>query len=357
MLGRPRRHFRRGPGRPPKAKPPKAVRSRDTPAIRLSARLGDLVRTISSRHGITVDEIASLYRMSRRTVYRDLDLLDRQGYPLVKETQPDGRLLIRLQSGFSRAPQLTLGLAEVISLYVIRAQSHFLAGTNFRADIDALFERFERTMSPGDLAQLRTFHRKFFPLPDAPKSYAKQMDLLDDIIDALIRQYVVTLSYRVPNGEIHPHRLRPYTMLTYKEGLYLIGFSETAGAIRTFAVDRVRKLAVNRGSKFDYPDDYDPSIYCSGSFGIIRGEPVTVRIRFSPRVASFISERRYVVGQKIRKEPDGSVVLAMVTGLTPDLIGWLLGFGDDAEVLEPRSLGVEIAARHHAAAEKYRKMK
>ncbi len=322
--------------------------------IKQAARLTDLSRTLAHRHGLSVDDLAGLYGASRRTIYRDLEALEAQGFPIVKESRSDGVVYIRMRPGFSNLPQLTLSLAETISLYVIRAQSHFLSGTNFRADIDLLFERFEKGMSEKDREQLRSFDRKFYPLPDAPKSYEQQIDLLDDLIDALIKQYGVDIIYRPPDGKPKTkHRLHPYTLLTFKEGLYLIARSETAGGIRTFAVDRIESAQVNRGASFEYPEDYSPARYCSGSFGIIRGEPEKVAIRFSPRVATYVSERRYDPSQKLKLSADGSAVLEMTVGVTPELVSWILGFGPDARVLEPETLIARIEEDHRKAAHQY----
>ncbi len=335
----------------------KRLRRPETRAVKQAQRLTDMARTITSRHGVTMEELEKLYRTSRRTLYRDIDALEVQGYPIFRETRADGSVAFRMRAGFQSLPQIALGLAEVISLYVIRAQSHFLSGTNIRADTDNLFERLEKGMSERDQLHLRTFGRKFYPLPDAPKSYEAQMDLLDDLIDALIRQYRVEIAYRPPAGKSAAtatrHRLQPYTLLTYKEGLYLIGYSETVKGIRTFAVERIQTLRPFQTSTFDYPEDYSPGAYFSGSFGIIGGEPQTVMIRFSPNVATYISERRYSPDQKLTKEPDGSVTLELRVAVTPDLVTWLLGFGPDAKVKEPAALAATVAERHRQAAEQY----
>ncbi len=342
----------------PKPKPVKvrgSIRRQETRAVKQASRMSDLARTIATRHGVTIDELMVLYKTSKRTIYRDLEALEAQGYPLIREQKGLHQTAIRMRPGFTNLPQVTLGLAEIVSLYVIRSQIHFLSGTNFQADMDRLFDRLEKGLPEKDQKQLRSIGRKFFPRPEAPKSYEAKIDLIDDLIDALIRQHKVDLEYRPPAGKTANtrHRVRPYTLLTYQEGLYLIGFSETAGGIRTFAVDRMVDLQPLRTSLFDYPEEFTPSEYLADSFGIIRGEPVKIRIRFSPGVATFIAERRFHPGQKITRHADGSLTLEMRVAVSPELVTLLLGYGPDAKVLEPESLAATVADRQRQAAKQY----
>jgi len=77
--------------------------------------------------------------------------------------------------------------------------------------------------------------------------------------------------------------------------------------------------------------------YLEGSFGLFRGRPVRVVLRFSREVARFITERRWHPTQVLSLLLTGEVDLAMRVSICPELKRWSLGYGKDVEVLEPKS--------------------
>ena len=135
---------------------------------------------------------------------------------------------------------------------------------------------------------------------------------------------------------VHPYHLR------FREGAwYLIGFCSLRNDVLIFAVDRIRNLEVLY-KKFEYPADFNIEKYLEGVWGIMRGEPYQVAIRFDPFQARWIRERPLRDGESLEELPDGGVVFkAEVSGLT-EIKQWALSFGSHSEVLEPEELREEI---------------
>ena len=81
--------------------------------------------------------------------------------------------------------------------------------------------------------------------------------------------------------------------------------------------------------------------------------PVEVVIRFDPTVTQRVHETRWHPSQVEELEDDGSLVWrARVSGLL-EIRSWILGWGPDAEVLEPDGLRDWVAKRHAEAAANY----
>ncbi|MCI0407184.1 MAG: WYL domain-containing protein, partial [Acidobacteria bacterium] len=89
------------------------------------------------------------------------------------------------------------------------------------------------------------------------------------------------------------------------------------------------------------------------SFGILRGETVAVRIRFSRRQAKWIAERTWHDSQQIQSLPDGGLMLSLEVADTAEIKSWVLSFGQEAEVLEPLSLRAELRAEAWALIDRY----
>jgi len=87
---------------------------------------------------------------------------------------------------------------------------------------------------------------------------------------------------------------------------------------------------------------------------VISDEPVAdVVVRFSPAVAKRAAETRWHPSQVIEEQDDGSLLWrGKVAGLREIRI-WILGWGAEAEVLEPAELRAEVASQLRDAAARY----
>jgi len=79
------------------------------------------------------------------------------------------------------------------------------------------------------------------------------------------------------------------------------------------------------------------------SFRVIHTDVEKVVIKFDPSLERYLKENIWHPSQVFRKEKDGGVVLTMeVSGLV-EVMSWVLGFGRQAEVLEPVHLRQAVA--------------
>jgi predicted DNA-binding transcriptional regulator YafY len=122
--------------------------------------------------------------------------------------------------------------------------------------------------------------------------------------------------------------------------------------IRTLAVERILELSPTE-DHFLYPADFDPEQKLAGAFDIVFDDPVYARIWISPDQARYVLERR-IPGLESRTEnADGSLVLEIETSGWWDLKQWILGFGAEAEVLDPPELREEMRAELERACGRY----
>jgi predicted DNA-binding transcriptional regulator YafY len=106
---------------------------------------------------------------------------------------------------------------------------------------------------------------------------------------------------------------------------------------------------------YEIPRGFDFKKYTAESFGIEKGTRVAeVVIRFGPRQAPWIRERKWHRSARIQEEIGGGLVLRLRVAETSELRRWVLQFGSEAEVLAPASLRRAVADELRAAAAPYR---
>ena len=70
-------------------------------------------------------------------------------------------------------------------------------------------------------------------------------------------------------------------------------------------------------------------------------------IRFQPRAADYIREKKWHASQTLRDLPGGGVELRMTLSSLAEVQRWILSWGGEAQVVQPRELveSVQAAAK------------
>jgi len=171
---------------------------------------------------------------------------------------------------------------------------------------------------------------------------------------------VVELTYDTstydPGRAARAARVRPWLIepSTETHALYLIGWDETRGAVRTFKLERIRQLTLTT-EVFEAPPDGAIEEALERAWGIISDqEPTEVLLRFAPAVAARVAETTWHPTQVVEPEADGALRWRATVSGTVEIRSWILSWGPDVEVLSPAGLRTEVANLLAAAAGHYR---
>ena len=303
-----------------------------------AARLHDLIRILEARYGATVDELVEECQVTRRTIYRDLQAILEAGYPLMSERQDDGFVVYSFVAGFSKVPPIVFSLEELMTFYLCRGQLSFLHGTPFQDDLEAIFSRIHSNLPPRSIAHLERIAEVSTPRFHGFKDYSKQHRLLGELRQALLKQQRCLIDYRPAKREKQQYLIDPYTLLFFKNGLYIGGYAHNRKALRLFAVERIEKVEVHP-ERFEVPEDYHPEMLTGTAFGLIdEGEPRRLELLFDKEVAHLIRERIWHPEQQIEEHPDGSLLLRFSASGDKEILAWLYSFIPYVRVIGPESL-------------------
>jgi len=107
------------------------------------------------------------------------------------------------------------------------------------------------------------------------------------------------------------------------------------------AIHRIKKLEITERS-FEFPKDYDFEKSFNQNFGVIKEEAFEVEVEFTGYSAKYVAERIWSPDQKLTEKKDGTVKLKFSASSEPELISWVLSFGDEAKVIKPEWLVEEV---------------
>ncbi|TVQ93602.1 MAG: WYL domain-containing transcriptional regulator [Deltaproteobacteria bacterium] len=315
-------------------------------------KLVKMVELMSRRGGVAASELSRRFDLDARTLRRYLSDLKDMDIPI----QDDGRGESRIVSIDAqwRRTGVQLSLAEVLSLHFGRTLFNFLDGTSFAADLTDAIERLEPAISRADADLARQLDTKFVAVPEPTKRWTERSsEIIDEVISALVYNNPVDARYQKVGGMISEKELHPYTLATYRQGLYLFGFDVANGQVKTYALERFIDMKRRRSERFEAPSGWEPRAHIAHAFGIISAPPEHVAIAFSPQVTGYIRERVWHPTQTFRTRPDGWLELGLQVGVTIELVNWICSFGADALVVDPLSLRDRVAQILRAAAARY----
>jgi predicted DNA-binding transcriptional regulator YafY len=323
------------------AKPTTSTKKKRVVRFSRSKRLFELRRALATPHGMTLAQICSTFECERHTARRMIASLEELGEAISEEQ--DGRTKTFRLPVEARGLALKLSLAHVLAIRVAQQVLDFLEGTTIKEGFDELVEQLEATLQKKPYAHLRNLDKKILVVNDAPYESADRSDAVDAVITALTNEERLHVRRASAGKEERAFDVEPHTLLVYKKGLYVHGYSHHHQQVRTFSLDTFADVDWKRGDAFAYPVDWDPRRRFSGAFTLFDGPETRVRIRFAAKVAKYAVRRRWHSSKKVEEHADGSVVLSFVVNGTTEMTSWILGWGANAEVLEPGALRDEIA--------------
>jgi len=278
--------------------------------------------------------ISEELEISTRQVYRDINCLKLAGVPIYSDREG-----YSVTSNFFM-PKVSLNLPEVITLLLFIKSIQMQKGTPYYQFLNTAGEKIINLL-PSDLRGV-VLENKFDGLIDfgleTKVDYKEIKDIFNSIYNAQLGgKSIYTKYFSIARKEISERVIDAYA-LKFKFGVwYLIGFCHLRNEIRTFRIDRIKELKT-LDKKFSIPEDFSLDSFLEGSWGIKKGKKADVKLKFSPKIADFISEVIWHPSQKLKFDQDGSLYASYeVTGLD-EIKRWILGFGGEVEVLEPLEL-------------------
>jgi predicted DNA-binding transcriptional regulator YafY len=317
-------------------------------------RQWEILREIdAAQTGVTIAKLASIRRVHERTIRRDIDALCKAGFPLYDD-RINGTAMWKLRAKPFRSLEETgLSLTELCALYFSRTLIATLTGAPFLDDVERAVAKLERALP----ASCRKYLDRLPVLVKAKASGRKKLDarksreIVARAIDASLNQRRVTMCYHSASSRrTKDYVVEPLRVSYAAGGIYLTAWVPEYSEMRTFAVERIRTLAV-MDERFE-PRPLPPEPFAN-SLGVHTGNPELIEIEFDSAAADYVREREWHRSQEITERPDGSLLMRLCVCNDRPLRSWIHSFGPMARVVSPASLAREVLEEIVEARERY----
>jgi len=292
------------------------------------------VSLLSGRAGRTLDQLTAELGVTKRTIQRDIAVLEAAGFPVTSEPR-DGAVYWRLLDTTKERAELSFTLAELMALYFSRDLLKVLHGSPMEEALESALQKIGARLPASGHDLLRQLKQQTAVSLTGWKDYSKSSKVIDALSRAIRHRLTLRVTHKpLKAPEARTRMVDPYRLWYSGGGLYLVAYDHAKAAIRTFAVERIINITTTN-QRFTLRDDFDFEAFQRTAFPVHGGEPQLVRIRFSPDQAPYILERHWHDSQTLEPQPDGSVILSLKVASLWEVRRWLFGWGKDAEILTP----------------------
>ena len=283
-----------------------------------------------SKRKLTVDELADTFGVSRRTIFRDFNVLSEINVPVVWD-QYSG---YGVMDGY-KIPPLMFTSKELATIMV---------GLNFvKSQVDKMLVDDAK----GVEVKIKNV------LPDELKEFMNSLDnrtVVDPFLhfghekkeggnwymvsSAISQKRSLAFTYKSKSDEtVTDRKLDPYLLVFYRDHWNVIGFSHKRQAIRNFVLDRMDEIKI-LDQKFDPKEEINIEALIFGSNE--GGKLVEVLVdksadrAFRANLPTKIFKKKSETSEKIK--------VSFYFDNLNFLNEWLLQFSDKIEILSPQSL-------------------
>ena len=307
------------------------------PPLERMLRIHQLIQAGGFPNGST---LARAIEVSTKTIQRDVEFMrDRLNLPIEFDRARNGLHYIGEVNAF---PTMQITEGEIFALVVAEKALQQYRGTSFEKPLLSALKKMEQalpdtiSLNLADIDQTISFRTRAEPILNL-----KNFDVL---AKAVSQRQQLELNYRKPGQQAEARVVDPYHLANINGEWFLFAYDHARKDLRTFAPARI-VTATPTGKTFERTQKFSLEKRLRDSFGVHAGEGrFEVVIRFAPRAADFIREKKWHPSQTLRDLKDGGAELTMKLSSLAEVQRWVLSWAGEAKVLKPRELAESVRA-------------
>lgn len=279
-------------------------------------RLLGILTQLLERKSVTAPELARRFEVSRRTIIRDIEDLDRAGFPIVTRQGSGGGISLMEGFHFDRKILRRDEMMQVIT------GLQGLSSVSSNSRIDDLIKRLTSGMEHSITIDLSSFYKE---------SLSEKIELFNK---AMKDRITVRFRYYSPSGE-EEREAEPLKIHYRWSDWYLFAYCLKRRDFRMFKLSRLWYPELT-GSSFEsrhIPEDIkEPGSHLK--------DDILLEVLFDKSVKHLIVES--YGPSSFTERDDGKLLFRRGFTNRDYMISWLLQFGDQAVVIKPEALAGEI---------------
>ena len=296
-------------------------------------RLFSIVYILLDKKTITAKELAERFEVSVRTIYRDVETLSIVGIPIYTNKGKGGGISLIEDFVLNKSVLSEKEQNEILmSLQSLNA-TKFLDVEPVLKRLSTIFNRESTNWIDVDFSQWG--------------SDEKEKEKFNILKTAILSKSSVSFDYFSSCGEKTLRTVEPLKLVFKGQGWYLYGFCRLKCEFRIFKITRIKTLnLLDELFTRDIPID----IWSEGGKSC-ENKMITLILRIDERMAYRLYDE--FNQENIKKNPDGSFTVTVTFPEGDWVYGYVMSYGEYAEVIEPKDIREIIKRKFKDGLKKY----
>jgi predicted DNA-binding transcriptional regulator YafY len=283
-------------------------------------------------------ELSRMLNCSKQTVLRLVDDIRRSYGVEIEEFLEGKKKYYRIKRLSGSIPSINITESELSALYMCKAFAEHLMGRNLFEEASRALEKNHATLP----AEKAPSPQHFTSFRSGSIDYTPHQDTFRTLIEAMDSRKICKIRYKnIMVSRAKTFYIKPLKIFSHKDSVYVHAHLARAPGKPYFepefnpllAIHRIRKVELT-DRLFEFPKNYDFEKIFKQNFGVIKDDAFKVEVEFTGWAARYVSERIWSPDQKIHKN-NGKTKLTFSASSEPELISWVLSFGNEAKLIEP----------------------
>jgi len=291
---------------------------------------------LSGRRAVPRDEILNKLEISLATFKRDLSKLrDRLNIPVVYDRDLDG---YRIDNTDTRQelPGLWFSQDEILALLTIQNMLEQLEPGLLGPKLKPLQQRLDDMLTGQGLSAETLSQRVRLVHAGKRRLKLKSFELVAKA--TLERNQIKIHHFNRQSGKTVERTISPQQLVHYRDNWYVDAWCHLRKEVRSFAVDAITECEQLATAAKELDSELLRASMQSG-YGIFGGSVKGwAKLKFTPERARWVKHEEWHPEQKGHEEADGSYVLEIPYSDERELVGDILRFGHDVQVVSPKGL-------------------
>ncbi len=306
---------------------------------------------LGSMRAVPADQLMDVLEISSATLKRDIAKLRDQLHVPIEFDRELGGYKLDPKRVEDELPGLWFSQGEILALVTIQQLLEQLQPGLLGAQLRPLHDRLTLLMEKHGLATQDVAKRIRIVSAGKRIVVAKCFEAI--AAATMSRKRLKIWHFNRQNGITSEREVSPQRLVHYRDNWYMDAWCHLRDDLRNFSLDAVTKVEVMEIAAKELADKkIDEAV--SAGYGIFNGAPQGwATLKFTPERARWVNGEIWHSMQESKTEADGSYVLSFPYSDDRELIGDIMRFGADVQVLAPPALRSKVQKSFLDAAAKY----
>ncbi len=302
------------------------------------SHLIEMIITLQYKGLTTATELAETLEVDKKTIYRYINSLNKASIPVHTKKGRYGGFYID-QEFYMKPSKLSEG--ELQSLFMSTQILTKENGFMYEKDLQKAVTKIKNLYMNSE-SELKHINESGNFKINEIGSLQNLEDKISQINYAMSRGRTLSINYfSINRNNLTIKKVDPYNLIFREGSWYIIGYYYKNDQVQTFKISRIQSLKIT-DEIYMIPHNFSLKEYLEENLTAFKGDKSKVVIKFDKEVSSFIKNGKWHINEQIENLDDGSLLLSIYLDELNEIKNWILGFGKNAEVIEPIVLREEI---------------